>query len=42
LVFGKWEIFGIKKYWQNFWKTVMFGNICQFWHYLATGVATLI
>jgi len=40
MVFQKWQIFGIKKYcqknWQIFWKTVIFGDICQIWHHLAT------
>jgi len=34
LVFQKWQIFDNKKYCQ--WKTGIFGNICQIWHYLAT------
>jgi len=25
-----------QKSWQNFWKTVIFGNICQIWHHQAT------
>ena len=25
-----------QKSWQTFWKTVIFGNICQIWHHLAT------
>jgi len=25
-----------QKSWQNFWKTVIIGNICQIWHHQAT------
>jgi len=37
---SKRQNFGNKKYcqsnWQIFWKTVIFGSICQIWHHLAT------
>jgi len=40
LYFKKWQKFGIKNIaknsFQSFWKTIIFGNICQIWHHLAT------
>jgi len=40
LISQKRQIYDSKKYcqkdWQIFWKTVIFGNTCPFWHHLAT------
>jgi len=31
----------LPKNWQILWKTVIFGNICQIWHHLATLATTV-